>query len=125
MTSEPAASWTQGVAPTGSQVVTRALERRIEAWYRQETPDKEPRRAAIAAYSTGTRRRIDKLFGPLAPLLMGHPPAEVLDVGCGFGSIPVYLADLWPGSRILATDVSDRFYRCGKSVGEELGLENV
>lgn len=125
MKSEPAVRQPRSAAPIDSQVVVDALRRHLEAWFRHEIPNKEPRGAAITAYSSGTQARIDKLFGPLAPALMNHPPADVLDVGCGFGSIPVYLANLWPHSQILATDVSDRFYRCGKSVSEEHGLGNI
>jgi trans-aconitate methyltransferase len=65
------------------------------------------------------------LLGPYLAELDASPPRAILDVGCGYGSIPVWLAARYPQSRVRATDVADRYYVAGRAAAADLGLPNI
>lgn len=115
------------VAAISDVGVTRALELPLRAWYVEAygRPPTAAEERMIAFYSGGTAGRVDSLLGPLAVELDPAGPASILDIGCGYGSIPVYLAARWPMARVLATDVSDRFYSVGRAAAADLGLTNL
>lgn len=113
-------------AISGSQV-SCALEPPLRAWYEAAygRPPTAGEERMIAFYSSGTGARIAALLGPHEAELELKPPEGILDVGCGYGSIPVFLAARWPKARVLATDVSDRFYSVGRAAAADLGLSNL
>ncbi|TWO72098.1 class I SAM-dependent methyltransferase [Caenimonas sedimenti] len=102
-----------------------ALRRHVTGWYQRAYGDASPHARMIEFYASETERRTSILFGPWEQELHASPPAAVLDVGCGFASIPVYLAWHWRQSRVLATDRTDYYYACGAGAAEELGLDNI
>jgi ubiquinone/menaquinone biosynthesis C-methylase UbiE len=79
----------------------------------------------IDFYASGTERRTDILLGPLKQEYMRNPPIKVLDVGCGYASIPVFLAWQWPQSEIYATDRTDSYFSCGARAAAEAGVCNI
>lgn len=102
-----------------------ALSRYIGGWYLDAYGGVGPHEAMFAHYTTGTRKKTEHLLGPFWDELAAAPPARVLDVGCGYGSVPLFLAHLWPGAEVLACDVSDRYYRCAAAAAEDLGVANI
>lgn len=76
-------------------------------------------------YSVRTPFRAELLLGPEWEFLIQTPPQSVLDVGSGYGSIPLYMAWLWPSTTVLATDVSADYFPVSESVARELGIPNI
>lgn len=105
--------------------VDAALRNHVGEWYANAYGDAAPHAKMIETYATGATFKIGQLLGPRLGAFMGKPPRRVLDVGCGFAHIPVTLANLWPETQFVATDLRDNYYRHGRAAAEELGLTNI
>ena len=106
-------------------IVYSALRKHIGEWYERAYGDRESYLKMIEFYASGTEKRTDILLGPLKTKLHQQPPEKILDVGCGYASIPVYLAWKWRKSNFLATDLTDSYYQCGKLAAETLKFSNI
>lgn len=102
-----------------------ALRKQVGDWYENAYGDRDAYSKMIEFYASGTERRTDILLGPLKKQFNQQPPAKVLDVGCGYASIPVYLAWQWGNSDIFATDQTDSYYVCGHAAADQLKLTNI
>ncbi len=109
----------------GKSIIFSALRKHIGGWYEKAYGDREAYSKMIEFYASGTERRTDILLGPLKTQFNHQPPAKILDVGCGYASIPVYLAWQWRDSDILATDLTDSYFVCGQAAAEQLKLSNI
>jgi SAM-dependent methyltransferase len=112
-------------APTDKNLLFSALRKHVGAWYEDAYGEQASHSKMIEFYASGTEARTDTVLGLLKGRYEVAPPPSVLDVGCGFGSIPVYLAWKWRCSEILATDRTDGYYACGQAAAREIGLSNV
>jgi 2-polyprenyl-3-methyl-5-hydroxy-6-metoxy-1,4-benzoquinol methylase len=112
-------------AAVAQDVLEAALRKHVGAWYANAYGDAAPHAKMIETYATGAAFKIKALLGPRLEAFMANPPRRVLDVGCGFAHIPVTLANLWPRTEVVATDLRDSYYRHGRAAAEELGLRNV
>lgn len=107
--------------------VAQALAHHVRGWYianygSELTASQEKE---IAFYSSGTDARVARLFGSHLADLDRRPPEAVVDLGCGYGAFAIHLAARWPTTRIVATDVSDRFFLVGRAAAQDLRLQNV
>ena len=107
--------------------VTDTLQQHILDWFaRQNNGDVTAGNLITAGFnSVKVPKRFAQLMGPHSDWLEGLARPGILDVGCGFGGIALYLAARYPTAAVTATDVSDRFYRAGKDAAIEVGLRNV
>lgn len=112
------------VRPEEQQLVD-ALRRHIGAWYERAYGSTDKSREMIDWYARAAIFWFDLLLQPQLERYAAQPPARVLDIGCGYGHFPVYLAHRWPNSEILATDVRDTYYRSGEAAAQELHLKNI
>jgi SAM-dependent methyltransferase len=110
---------------TDKSMLFSALQKQVGDWYENAYGDRAPYSKMIEFYASGTERRIDILLGPLKEQFYLQPPLKVLDVGCGYASIPVYLAWQWGNSDIFAIDRTDSYYACGKAAACQLKLTNI
>lgn len=101
------------------------LRGHVGAWYETAYGERDAYTKMIEFYASGTERRTDRLLGPLKADLAQSPPRTVLDVGCGFASIPVFLAWQWPEAEILATDRTDSYFKCGAKAAAQAGVGNI
>ncbi len=107
--------------------VGAALEKHVGEWYRRIYGENlgPGHLAGIRNYSHGTGERARLLLGPHLAGFDTTPPPAILDAGCGYGSIPVWLAERYPRARVLATDTSERFFVAGRAAAADLGLTNI
>lgn len=110
---------------TTDEMLFAELRKHIGNWYLENYGDIEAHRAKIDLYATSAPERVAMLTGPLLDKLDAAPPRRLLDVGCGFGHVALYLAHRWPTSEILATDVSDRYYSCAAAAAKDLNITNI
>lgn len=111
--------------PMNSDIVIAALRRHVGEWYEKAYGERGSYTRSIEFYASGTAARVDTLLRPLKSAFTAAPPRKVLDVGCGFASISVVLASIWPQSRITANDITDYYYAHGRAAAGELGLGNI
>jgi SAM-dependent methyltransferase len=102
-----------------------ALRKTVSSWYVSTHGSSEPYESIIEFYASGTEARASNLLGPLIETFRESPPRAILDIGCGYGSIPLLLAWLWPESTVIATDVTDRYFICGENARKTVGLKNL
>lgn len=109
------------------EAVAVALERHLLEWYRRANgrPPTAAELRSIAVYSHDVDARVRNLFGDDFDDLNRVPPQSILDTGCGYGSIPVYLAARFPAAKIFATDVTDHYFWVGQAAAADLGLKNI
>lgn len=101
------------------------LRYQIGSWYENAYGERDSYKKAIEFYASGTEKRANSLLGPLKAKFDKVPPRTVLDVGCGFASIPIFLAWKWPKSKILATDITDSYFSSGLQSAKLAGVENI
>lgn len=112
--------------PLTSQVIPR-LKQEINVWYNQEAPHATPasKAASIQSNTIDLPRRLNHLLRPLKDTLDLTQSFNLLDVGCGYGGIPIFLAQTYPHAQVTAIDTSDRFFRVGQRTAQGLDLENL
>lgn len=101
------------------------LRENVEAWYVRAYGDPAPHAQMINFYSHGAPERLEYLLGPWNKHLTESPPQRVLDVGCGYGHLSVFMANLWPDSEVFAFDLTDNYYQCGRDTAFALNINNV
>ena len=110
---------------TDKQSLFLALQEHVGAWYENAYSEREAYSKMIDFYASGTERRVDILLGPLKAEYLQSPPGSILDVGCGYASIPVFLAWQWPQTKILATDRTESYFTCGAKAAAQAGVDNI
>lgn len=110
---------------TDKQSLFSALREHVGAWYEHAYGERDAYSKMIEFYAGGTERRADILLGPLKAEYMQSPPGSMLDVGCGYASIPVFLAWQWPLTEILATDRTESYFTCGAKAAAQAGVGNI
>lgn len=122
---QPAQAIQAAPTATPQDAVFNALRESVGRWYETAYGSREPYGTMIEFYASGTARRARTLLGPLYDKLMRNPPKQILDVGAGFASIPVFLAAQWPEATFMITDIRDDYYACGKEAAQQLGLNGL
>jgi len=102
-----------------------ALRAGVSERYRETYGSSASHQSRIEFYASGTEFRTANLLEPLIGKFVNKPPRKILDVGCGYGSIPLFLAWLWPDAQVFATDATDHYFRCGEEARVKLGLPNI
>lgn len=107
--------------------VSANLKQHVSEWYLKAYGPEltEAQERAIDCYSTDTACRAHLLLGDMLSSYDASPPKKVLDVGCGYGSIPLFLAARWPTAEVLATDVAERYFWVGQAAAERSGVSNI
>lgn len=65
---------------------------------------------------------INARIGDLAETLLGHPPAQVSDMGCGVGGTLIHLAARWPKARLSGVTLSAEQVRIAQGLIGARGL---
>lgn len=105
--------------------LVEALRRHVGVWYERAYGTTDRYQAKIDWYAKAAIFWYELLLRPQLAKYATQPPGRVLDVGCGFAHFPVYLAHRWPHSEIVATDVSENYFRSGRAAARDLGLKNI
>jgi cyclopropane fatty-acyl-phospholipid synthase-like methyltransferase len=119
-------SYGQTEKKSSSQILSK-LEEEIIAWFDRETPHANPtaKAATIKTSAIDLPMRVDHLIHPLKEKLNLTQSFDLLDIGCGYGGMPIFLAQKYPHARITAIDTSDRFFTVGQQVVQDLDLNNL
>lgn len=56
-------------------------------------------------------------FGELLARINVDAPTEVVDLGCGPGTLTVHLAERWPAARVVGLDSSEEMIRSARTLG--------
>ena len=77
-------------------------------------------------YYKRNRKSIEKVGQRLARLLksMGFTEGTVLDVGCGFATVPIEIAKAFPKATITGIDLAQPLLKIGRKLIKNNGLEN-
>jgi len=77
-------------------------------------------------YYKRNRKSIEKVGQRLARLLksMGFTEGTVLDVGCGFATVPIEIAKAFPKAKITGIDLGEPLLKIGKKLIKNNGLKN-
>ena len=86
-----------------SSTLTRYLHEEIKEWYRVAYGDIKSHKPMIEYYSFGTPKKVNYLLSGFENHFEIEQPKNILDVGCGYGSVAAYLATKYKKS-----DVSNR-----------------
>ena len=77
-------------------------------------------------YHARNRKSIEKVGQRLVKLLksMGFTGGAVLDVGCGFATVPIEIAKAFPEATITGIDLGEPLLEIGRKLIKNNGLEN-
>ncbi len=77
-------------------------------------------------YYKRNRKSIEKVGQRLARLLksMGFTEGTILDVGCGFATVPIEIAKAFPKATITGIDLGEPLLKIGRKLINNNGLEN-
>jgi len=77
-------------------------------------------------YYKRNRKSIEKVGQRLARLLksMGFTEGTILDVGCGFATVPIEIAKAFPKAKITGIDLGEPLLKIGRKLINNNGLEN-
>ncbi len=77
-------------------------------------------------YYKRNRKSIEKVGQRLARLLksMGFTEGTILDVGCGFATVPIEIAKAFPKATITGIDLAQPLLKIGRKLIKNNGLEN-
>lgn len=103
------------------------LSEQIDAWFKKNAAH-VPRQSienTIRLNTTDVPARVQRLLDPILETLGERDQFSILDVGCGYGGIAVFLANRFEQSEVIAIDKSERFFSAGMKCANELGLNNV
>lgn len=108
-----------------SSTLTRYLHEEIQEWYRVAYGDIKSHKTMIDYYSFGTSEKVNYLLSGFENHFEIEHPKNILDVGCGYGSVAAYLAKKFEKADVLATDVSSNYYRCGEQAAKRSKISNI
>lgn len=77
-------------------------------------------------YYRRNRKSIERVGQRLARLLkyMGFTEGTILDVGCGFATVPIEIAKAFPKATITGVDLGEPLLKIGRKHIKDRGLEN-
>jgi trans-aconitate 2-methyltransferase len=62
-------------------------------------------------------------FGELLSRISADAPAEVVDLGCGPGTLTMHLPERWPAARVVGLDSSEEMIRSARALGSTIAFE--
>lgn len=107
----------------GFDAVTRSLQLALENWFaHQAGMTSKAMAATVATNSTLLERRARPLREMLARRgLASLDGCRVIDLGCGFGALSLYLA--WHGATVVGVDRNEALFVVGETVARQQHLD--
>lgn len=107
--------------------VMRALALGVEEWYRRNTPSANPRTVEVTARfnSEAIPARLASLIAPIEEHIKSLESLRILDVGCGYGGLPLYARLCFQAAHVVAMDISDRYYWVGRDVAARENISDL
>ncbi len=112
------------------QVFSRQKEEIIH-WYNENDPNTPLETAEVIANFNSFQipMRFSAIFGCMPEnftnLFDKDQSPSIVDVGCGYGGLSVYLAGHFRNGTVRGVDVSDRFYTAGQATCQKLSMNNL
>lgn len=103
------------------------LGNQIEAWFAENSASASPSsiEGTVRMNTVAVPNRVERLLAPIKDHIDVTGNVSVLDVGCGYGGIPIYMSTRYPNWQVIATDTTDRFFQLGAASVDALGLSNI